>query len=187
MNRNIGRPEERFAFWANSAVLIAVIVALTTLTAAAQIVVQSKTQPASTSVQAHITVTAEAIATQVEKAHEKSSLSATEPLSLVQLERLAANARIYKEKVSPLQAELRLDKRRLMDVLTDESVSIPHAQLLQAKIGLLKSDIRDLQLKKQLADSAIMTATQRKMLRGQLLQRFPEQHKILALSGKGLQ
>ncbi|MDR3617110.1 MAG: hypothetical protein P4L53_26370 [Candidatus Obscuribacterales bacterium] len=168
------------------AIYTAAMVTGTTLAASAQIVGQCKTTSALTPVQAHITVTAEPIATQVEKAHEKSDTTA-EPLSRVQLERLAANARIYKEKVSPLQAELRLDKRRLMDVLTDESVSVPHAQLLQAKIGLLKSDIRDLQLKKQLADSAIMTPTQRKMLRGQLLRRCSEQHKILALSGKGIQ
>jgi hypothetical protein len=182
MNRPTVRPEKTLAL----AVFTAAIVTGTTLAASAQIIGQSKTTTTLTPVQAHTTVTAEPIATQVETAHEKSHIAA-EPLSRVQLERLAANARIYKEKVSPLQAELRLDKHRLMDVLTEESVSVPHAQLLQAKIGLLKADIRDLQLKKQLADSTIMTATQRKMLRGQLLQRSSEQHKMLALSGKSLQ
>jgi hypothetical protein len=182
MNRLTVRPGKTLAL----AIFTAAMVTGTTLATSAQIVGQCKTTTASTPVQAYITVTAEPIATQVEKAHEKSQTT-TEPLSRVQLERLVANARIYKEKVSPLQAELRLNKRRLMDVLTDESVSVPHAQLLQAKIGLLKSDIRDLQLKKQLADSAIMTPTQRKMLRGQLLRRSSEQHKILALSGKGIQ
>ena len=172
------RPENTCALWA-----ILVIAIFTTQTVNAQIVTQSKTQPASCPVQAHLTVTAEPADKQGDQAHEKSQ-PISDPLSHVQLERLAANARIYKEKVSPLQSELRLNKRRLMEVLTDESVSVPHAQLLQAKIGLLKADIRDLQMKKQLADAAIMTPTQRKTLRGQLLQRATEPHKILALSGR---
>jgi hypothetical protein len=184
MNRfSVGKPK---ALWASSAALVAVVITGTTFAADAQMFGQTKSTSGSTPVQAHITVTAEPTVTQVEKAHEKAQIP-EEPLTKVQLERLAANARIYKEKVRPLQAELRLDKRRLMDVLTDEDVSVPHAQLLQAKIGLLKADIRDLQLKKQLADSTIMTTTQRKALRGQLVQRSSDQHKILALSGRGPQ
>lgn len=142
-----------------------------------QLLYRSFALAVSVSVGSTITVIAAPISAQVEKAHERKADSEcvananiikagseAEPLSRTQLQRLAANARIYNEKVSPLQAELKVDKQRLMEVLLDETVSEPHAHLLQAKIALLKSDIRDLKLKKQMADSSVMTATQRQAL-----------------------
>ena len=124
-----------------------------------------------------MTVNAETSVAQGEKAHENFE-SGSEPLSEMQMQRLAANARIYKEKVRPLQDELHQEKRRLAETLTEEDLSVPNAQVVQAKIGQLKAEIRDLQLKKQLADSTVMTATQRKTLRVHCAQQASDHHKI---------